>query len=793
MSLLVWYPLQGNTNNYGTLGSELNPTSSGVTYATGKLGQCLNRGSLRWTAEQTAKAFHRTTSIAFWLKPIQGSGSAPIIGNDNMGADTGRRKYSFWQWDAWNVLHYTWQHDDSGSAFFGGTITLDENWHHIVGIQDEAAGTCSIYVDGVRRAHASHDIKNMSFNYAWPTTIIHDTALNNICDFRVYDHALSVKEIKELAKGLVLHYTFDNPSFENTTNVSTVDGWSTYSSYWTISERTETGLKLYRHTGSTSDCVAVQNSAVTSKMAQNDIWTFSCYLYKNGQPWKSTASGISSESYGYKTVSWESREDGYYRITFQVISSPGTWVLHNYFFSPINIGVDCEMRYMQFEKKDHATPYTKTSRVGIIGDSSGLGNDGILVLPEYYNFTQDSILGTGALYSAGDEYGNAYIQTKLNPSFINGTGTICFWYKKNVGSSGFLVATPDPGSQTHYLWANSPGGAPWNGGGASYSHWYIDGEYNKTPISDTDWHFYCIAGVNISNWSSFAIQKHGDGSWLYRGKIADFRVYNTVLDADEVQAMYKTRWAANKQGQVFSNTLNEGQSKFQITRNGVNNCLNIQEAGIVPADYQPLHYIYSSSRSRCINTDATFNLNTDKVEIDFQSADATGNYFIAGCGTSGTSSPYLWIYQYTSGSTFSIYADTGSGQKAWHSGNRQDANRHIVTLDKKILYYDGTIRVDNSSITFADNLNKFCLFDSCVAGSGYSAKVKIYSCKIWHSDVLVRNLIPVRRKSDEALGFFDTVSGRFFGECSNRSLAGGPAAVGASKQGQIYVGEFSEI
>jgi hypothetical protein len=29
-------------------------------------------------------------------------------------------------------------------------------------------------------------------------------------DFRIYDHALSTKEVEEIAKGLVLHYKLDD-------------------------------------------------------------------------------------------------------------------------------------------------------------------------------------------------------------------------------------------------------------------------------------------------------------------------------------------------------------------------------------------------------------------------------------------------------------------------------------------------------------------------------------------------------------------------------------------------------
>lgn len=841
MSLLVWYPLQGDTNNYGTLGAELNPTASGLAYTTGKLGQCLSRGSLTWTAEQTAKAFHRTTSIAFWLKPIQGSGSTPIVGNSGMGADTGRRKYTFYQWETWNVLHYTWQHDDSGSAFFGGTVTLDGNWHHVVGIQDEAAGTCSIYVDGVRCAHGNFDIKNMSFNYAWPTTIIHDTALNNIADFRVYDHALSTKEIKDLAKGLMVHYNFDGrPAdylhFTGTqyidTGVSTTARWE-FDMQWDKLDGTRQLMG---------------------------------YLGNSGQYWGVNADGY-YEIYASSGVRAGERdlithhfgEDGVYLLVIEgkgQIGAGGALDGSTYHIGALRGGSLCGFKLYRcrcisngilirdFVPWKEGEEYgLKDMKTGTFYRNAGTGSFG------------GAITNSNHLIANNAGYNNAITTSKCSASYDTGSGihsAVCTgsWYgwgdtSTSTGASwnDAVYIRGDVGTMTpteftvswwfkyhsmsYSSWINLSGdennGGTYSGNLSTLTDydgtWKLGGTslISTNNILTSGWHHYAITAKNGGEaklyrdgkliQTSALTQALGPFSYILigcgyaggvvrptRGLYGDFKLFMTELSESDIEELYHIKWASNKTAQVFSSAVHENKDRHQITHAGVINCLDIQETGIVPASYQPLQYIYSADRNRCIDTETTFNINTDKVEIDFQSADDTGNYFIAGCGTSGTASPYLWIYQYPSGSTFSVYADTGGGQKAWHSGNRQDSNRHVVTLDKKVLFYDGTGRVNNSSITFSDNLNTFCLFDSCVAGSGYSAKVKIYSCKIWHSDVLVRNLIPAQYKDGENIvrGFFDTVSGRFFGESAGRSLGGGPAAVGSSKQGQIYVGEFNE-
>jgi hypothetical protein len=117
MSLVVWYPLQGDTLNRGTLGAELNPTASGVTYEVGILGQSLHQGSLVQTAAQAKKWIGNTVTIAMWvyIRPDgTWSNGAPFFCGSNSMTAPYNRKFSIFCYDgttdgsAKTSLHCSW-------------------------------------------------------------------------------------------------------------------------------------------------------------------------------------------------------------------------------------------------------------------------------------------------------------------------------------------------------------------------------------------------------------------------------------------------------------------------------------------------------------------------------------------------------------------------------------------------------------------------------------------------------------------------------------------------------------
>lgn len=804
MSLIHWWPLGENKNDI-VGGAHLSGTYA--TSGKGKISAgCASEWGTRLSTSTSNLTGLKNFSIAMWVRLDSAANSnawSDLFGMNMQKGNTTESLRAEVNTTGGNALQL-YCNAISGTSGGAANFTLTKDtWQHLVITKNGARLTS--YINGSIVNYT--DWSNITDAYCTGEFHLSDGGFYcSYNDVRLYNHVLSTKEIKELSKALILHYTFENSSFEPTTNLlsdrvtnfsdsplGTYSGFSNQMGTGSLIEVRDFQNKrcLYFRGGSGSNdrCYIYKDVIGSTK------YTFSCDIYSTSQiTLRAEGSG---GGYG----------SGWPEVGRTVYSTPGQWqrvsytmdVVANpilYLFFIIPNGVECYINNLQLEEKDHATTYTPTSRTSCIGDGSGLGNDGALVLSEYYSFTQDSILGTGALYSAGDSDGSAYIKTTLNPSFIAGTGTVCFWYKKNIGSAGFLVATPDPGNKTHYLWANSPGENPWNGGGASYSHWYIDGVQGKAPVSDTDWHFYCIAGVNISGWTSFAIQRHGDGSWLYRGKIADFRVYNTVLDSDEIQTMYKTRWAANRQGQIFSNVTNEGQPKFQITRGGVNNCNQVYESGVVPSGYLALDGI-KMERVPWINTGVVFNNAHTQIMVaaDVTPTATSGNNCLAGCGNSSWTGPVMLNFcngrlefgtngystssevqgAYATNERLVVHAVIDYNSQKWFKNGVQIKNITSGTCPTTTApLYIGTFKTPSGSVGNDNSFRGFIHYFEVKYGS------------------IHKKFIPCKRLADSVLGMYEINEGIFYSP-EGGTYTSGPQAISQSRDGSLYCAEFNEI
>ena len=207
MSLRVWLPLNGTLDNQGL--EDVTITSNGTfSYTNGKLKQGLlcNGSSF---LEIEGVALNKEASIAYWSKTSINKKMAWLI------VATSSDKLNLYE----NGLYSLNTGDGTNNPFqdsLGNTINVlhDDRWHHFAIIFN--SNETKLYIDGLYKGNVktfkdptttNEKIVRIGGGYNNTHTYDWNGMLN---DFRIYDHALSSMEVKQISQGLVLHYPLNN-------------------------------------------------------------------------------------------------------------------------------------------------------------------------------------------------------------------------------------------------------------------------------------------------------------------------------------------------------------------------------------------------------------------------------------------------------------------------------------------------------------------------------------------------------------------------------------------------------
>lgn len=288
--LCLRFPFNGDTKNYGLING--NFTVTNATFCTGKIGKCLNKGSISMDAKTTAKIFNNNAiSMAFWIYVNADTGSTTnrtkIFGNNN------DRKFSLFQYPTCNDLHLSWQNDEKDAPFVVQILTgvlPSYQWTHVVVTYKNPNGY--IYINGKLVKTFSGTSDSSSFEYT--TQIIHDSPYHYFNDYRIYNHCLSPLEVSLLSQSMVCHITMDN-----------VDGKIGGRNLLKNTNKGSSGWVMNRKNGSytiTSKTMLGVNGAVINIQEVSTGWSLIQFAYSN--------------------ILFASMKPGtYYTISFDVLSS----------------------------------------------------------------------------------------------------------------------------------------------------------------------------------------------------------------------------------------------------------------------------------------------------------------------------------------------------------------------------------------------------------------------------------------------------------------------------------------
>lgn len=214
MALQIWLPLNGTLENKGC--TDVTIVNNGATINTaGKIGGCYSfDGSDDYISIVCPKlntifsGGAQPFSVAMWINHTDSS-RAILMGAYGL-PNTPNNSFFNIELSTAHAYRFDWKANPDW--YPNNTNVGSATWAHVVCTYD---GTqVKIYLNGSLTATRSGTLATLE--YAGPYYLGRDsrtgtTAFNGkMNDFRVYDHCLSAAEVKEISKGLVLHYKLDD-------------------------------------------------------------------------------------------------------------------------------------------------------------------------------------------------------------------------------------------------------------------------------------------------------------------------------------------------------------------------------------------------------------------------------------------------------------------------------------------------------------------------------------------------------------------------------------------------------
>lgn len=563
MSLQVWLPLTKDLRQQGL--SNITVTNNGATFNTnGKLGGCYSVDNVKQIGRNNCLNLGTTFSIAFWSKINSKNvdwGNIFKIYKD--GADYIGMCLAYTTDANPKLGFHIYRNNGSNAreAVIDGykEYSLNNWFHTVITVTPTKA---IVYKDGVV-------FNTFTINKTFPSITNYSLWLGkngigngldcSINDFRIYNHCLSQTEVKELAKGLVLHYPLSDKNIESTTNLVTglTAGGQTIINGTTVQTKGESNADTYFH---------IKTSALTS----GATYSLSCYVtgLENGKYW---SFGIGAQSGTNKCCSFV-LYNGYNSCTFTLPSglANATQLIWDDDTYNINRATTVmKVSGIQLEQKDHSTgftPFGSSRNNSIAYDCSGLCNNGACT--GTFTITNDT-----ARYNASTiftESPNA-ISFASNFSHLT-TFTYNCWIKTNTAHNAFVLMGYQYGNNTSGSLALDSGTSK-----AGFHYYLHNGGQGDVTIGsnvnyyDNQWHMLTATydgskvttyfdGVKTAEGSvslvttarTFSLnQPSGASGRYFKGQMSDARVYATVLSAEDILTLYHTAARIDNVGNTY--------------------------------------------------------------------------------------------------------------------------------------------------------------------------------------------------------------------------------------------------
>ena len=615
MSLQVWLPLNGSFKNNGSHPSQDFELPTGGSWKTpadgvGRSGLMIsNSGVTRIYPSLNGKT---TCTVSVWFRLTPDSTVTNFMDIIAVGTQGGGST----RIEAYSNTNVNIFSNGLGTGGMGAITTPKGEWHHEAFVVEN--NVISRYRDG---AYVNSFTMTSAFILDGSVKLGDTGMYCMLADVRVYDEALSAKQIKEISKGLVLHYVLKGAAgAENLSRLSPEVRKTTSETYGS-------GSKAYKQTSykamaaaptSLWYCLSFDAKGSVDGLVGRSLFYYSgydsidytqCYscqgtIGKNGTgdvPFTLT------DDWKRYWVVFKIKNDSYFSnihtfITCRLVQEDNPNVT-------LNNGEDAWVRNVKLEVGTRVTQYCPPqedptySQLGfdsaIEKDLSGFGHDSMTI------YTLPDIDTTSPRYCTAYDFAEntaKRVRTQQTHDFdFTDNFTWSCWVKtraKTDTSTGaqyaFSVGRATLSPYGYGLHPNNEG-TKWI---ASFGSEISITIASNVPINT--WHHFAFtkSGTTLKTFMdgelkntitfsgtlpTYSSNSYGPGIGFLRyyngttesimyplnGCVSDFRIYATALSDDDIRELYASPASIDNQGNLFTYELNEtSREKVDISQNG---------------------------------------------------------------------------------------------------------------------------------------------------------------------------------------------------------------------------------
>ena len=593
MALQIWLPLNGNIKNQGL--SNITVTNNGATVNdNGKIGKCYSFATNQYIQLTNVPASSLSNcSVCFWIKIAANEGQWLLLSGQGVQYYLlAYRDASFQNGNFYSSANVGTSYKIYIDGVEGTAPIHDGNWHHYCASGINLSSWTQFYIN---RYQTTTD----GYNFT-----------GQVNDFRIYDHALSAKEVKDISKGLILHYPLEGNPLGNLEFYDYIQSSGTqYINTEFIPDNTS-GIKMEAYcttSGSNYQVVGCKqdsgnsrwwiNFSSTLELSWNtwegtvnnytNRWVVIEHNYLNSRLGKidgvtkrtnyPTLSNITYPAYLFSSNNQGNVGSGYIGRIKYIQITKGNSIIHNYIPCSYNgtpgVWDTVEGKFYSNQGTGTFTLGNKINVDNFITDCSGYNNNGTIV--GTLTSVDNSPRYVTATYMNNTNTSN---HVEVNKIFCaDNIRSISFWVKCSKSKNQVLIADPGVmviGLLNNLIYVSPTSSTPfsttnfitnkWNHivairNGTSYSL-YINGQ---PEVQSGGNNYYTHNGTNL-----WLLNRNSNNSYAADASMSDVRIYSTILSAEDILELYNTSAYIYNSDNIASYKFIEGGEVLNITSQG---------------------------------------------------------------------------------------------------------------------------------------------------------------------------------------------------------------------------------